>query len=43
MEFCFKRAYDAPNVENTNYEYDCLIAQSSLENLGSGDEWVWED
>lgn len=35
--------YCSPNTVWAMLNYDSLIAESSLENPGEGDEWEWED
>ena len=35
--------YRSPITEWTIWNCGSIIAQSSLENPGEGDEWVWED
>ena len=34
--------YRSPNTVWAVLDYDRIIAQSSLENPGEGDEWGWE-
>lgn len=35
--------YRAPESSALYVEYDCLIAQSNLEDLTDGGEWGWEE
>lgn len=37
------RDYRAPELSALSFEYDCLIAQSNLEDLTDGGEWEWEE
>ena len=38
-----KLPYSSPLMEWGSLYYDCLIADSSLETIGDGDEWIWEE
>ena len=38
-----RKVYRAPDAEGVSLEYDCIIAQSSLEDIMGGDEWNWEN
>lgn len=38
-----RHKYRVPDVYVTSLDYDCLIAESPLEDVVEGDEWGWED
>lgn len=38
-----RKVYRAPDAEGVSLEYDCIIAQSSLEDIVGGDDWNWEN
>ena len=38
-----KEKYHSPDISEDYLTYDCLIAQSPLEDVVEGDEWEWED
>lgn len=38
-----RKVYLTPDAEGVSLEYDCIIAQSSLEDIVGGDDWNWEN
>jgi hypothetical protein len=41
--FAYRHKYYTPDVHIESMGYDCLIAQSPLEDVVEGCEWEWED
>ncbi len=35
--------YSSPRMELSLIDYDCLIAQSLVEDPEDGGDWIWED
>lgn len=42
-EVAVRHEYRMPDIFKLSFEYDCLIAQSPLEDVVEGDEWTWGD